>query len=105
MLAPNSSWLPEAIRMLGRPADTAAGLVTGFVSPSAWGAEVIRRHVPDMPVSVYRHGISPAVFRPTAPQRGTGDAFRVLHMTSTAFERKGIRAGRDIRDLAYRRVG
>lgn len=78
----NSTWLPiDLIRYMEEH-------VTGFVAPSAWGADVLRRYT-DMDVTVYRHGVGTSPV-PSAWPRARGP-FSVLHMSSSAGERKGTR--------------
>jgi hypothetical protein len=92
MIAPNSNVIPPSIIRDVISADAE------FVSPSEWGASVIRRtlEVSVMPeerpaVSVLRHGVGKA-FNPvmlTPPSRIDPQApFLALHITSTAGSRK-----------------
>lgn len=85
VVAPNSSWLPKAVVELSKRAIIA--------SPSEWGANVLRRHVPDDRVCVYRHGVDawlkPSAEHHEALERSYPERFRVLHMTSSAGQRKG----------------
>lgn len=102
MLAPNSTWLPaEVIRVV-------LDSVTGFLTPSAWARSVLLEHLKqhpkgNVPVYVWPHGVSRA-FRASEEKYNErvaaydggqrfarcGDGqFRVVHLTSTAFERKG----------------
>jgi glycosyltransferase involved in cell wall biosynthesis len=83
MIATNSSWLPEVMM------DRAAKICTGFVAPSAWAASVIERYSCGRPVYVYPHGVDER-FRPGA-SRAPLQGFRVLHLASTHFERKGTK--------------
>lgn len=86
LLAPNSSWVPRSIV-------EAVGDRFRMVSPSEWGAKVLRKHF-DVPVSVYRHGVS-GDFRPMSDLHDKLDAdyrtgrWRVLHLTSSQGQRKG----------------
>lgn len=91
MLAPNSDRIPaNMVKWL-------PDYITGLLSPSAWGAEVLRRHF-DLPVKVCPHGVGEH-FRPELRDRafeyrrkmGAGYRYAVLHMTSTNAERKGTR--------------
>lgn len=88
MLAPNSSWLPQNIF-----SSKFEDVLTGFVSPSKWGADVIRAHT-SLPVEVLRHGVSEA-FHADPFLRGRALAsyregqFHVAHFASTTMQRKG----------------
>lgn len=85
MVAPNSTWLPGGL------VDAIAKYATGVVSPSNWGAYVLRQHT-TAPISVFRHGVSDApFFDEPATERPVGypDEFHVLHLSSSGFERKG----------------
>lgn len=84
LIAPNSSWLPDMVHR------TLPMLCTGYLSPSAWGAEILRRHAPaGFPVGVWRHGIDGAYAPTDGYPIGGSDDFRVLHLSSTALQRKG----------------
>lgn len=93
VVAPNSTWLPrQLIEEVSRHAH--------FVSPSHWGAGVIETqcHMHDYAaaadVSVWKHGVDPG-FRPierladAAREVFRNGGFRVLHLSSSALERKG----------------
>jgi len=87
MLAPNSSWLPRDVLFeLER-----VQAVTGYLSPSNWGVEQVRRYT-DLPVRCFPHGVDtehlPLVDEeyPPPPPKGS---FRVLHLSSTHLDRKG----------------
>jgi len=94
LVPPNSTWLPvEGLRYLAKK-----GAV--ILSPSKWGAEMIRdvaqREGLDVKVSVWRHGVS-ADMKPSESayrdrlaeyQRG---GFRCLHLASEFSQRKGTR--------------
>lgn len=98
LLPPNSNWVPRAL--LGRTWPH----VTGYLSPSAWGASVLRTEAEKFgrplgetrEVEVWQHGIAPE-FQPdrsmeiAARARYFGGQFHVLHMASTERERKGTR--------------
>lgn len=83
MLAPNSDQLPSNMVKWLPP------YLTGLLSPSAWGAEVLRRFF-SLPVKVCPHGVGEA-FRPAPAPARAPDAYSVLHMTSTNAQRKGTR--------------
>lgn len=89
MVAPNSSWLPrDLIRWMEQH-------VTGFLSPSRWGAEVLRRYTA-LPVAVWQHGVGREfsvdedTSRRTVTTFQAGD-FLVGHLSSSTGERKGTR--------------
>lgn len=97
MLLPmNSSACPESMLRLTEPLsgrDRHAPLVTGWLTPSRWSAEQLRR-LTQAPVTVWRHGVG-ASFAPDdgrldelRQSRADGE-FSVLHMTSTPRQRKG----------------
>lgn len=98
LLPPNSTWVPRPILARAWPH------VTGFLSPSAWGAMVLRTEVEKFgrplgetrKVEVWQHGVDGAFCRDRAVEQRTRTQyfegqFRVLHMTSTDRERKGTR--------------
>lgn len=94
MVAPNSTWVPVA--MTAELARQGAEVV----SPSAWGGTVLERAFAaigyEKQVRVYRHGVDPAFAR-SEEQEARLDAwyddehFRVLHLSSSTFQRKGTR--------------
>lgn len=89
LLPANSTWVPEGlVRSLEK-------VVTGFLAPSAWAANVLRGYT-KLPVTVWRHGVLPT-FRPDALDQfalvkdyANGE-FRVGHLASTHMQRKGTR--------------
>jgi hypothetical protein len=89
MLAPNSDRIPEEM------ARWLPDYVTGMLAPSSWAARVLRAFF-DLPVEVCPHGVAPA-FRPQLAERKIAydeydrGFFGVVHLTSTAGERKGTR--------------
>lgn len=96
LVAPNSDKIPaEMLEWFPRELD-------GILSPSEWGAEVVRRelrrvHWADpLPVVVCPHGVGPEM-RPSWPDHDKlveayeKGEFRVLHMTSTLAERKSTK--------------
>lgn len=99
LLAPNADPLPRGLAASLTKTGPGAprGLVSGLLTPSAWGASVLRREFPGMPVVVAPHGINPDVHCPkdnideltTAYDAGV---FRVVHLTSTDSDRKGTKA-------------
>jgi len=87
MLAPNSSWLPEGLMRAARE------VCTEILTPSRWGSVQLAcsmRPGFKAPVTVVPHGILPG-FEGADSDGGAG-RFRILHMTSSAFERKGTEA-------------
>lgn len=90
MLAPNSDRIPEAM------AKWLPKYITGLLSPSEWGAGVLTRFFPDLPVVVCPHGVHPAFeffpeHRAYALDAYRKGEFQVVHITSTNAERKGTR--------------
>jgi glycosyltransferase involved in cell wall biosynthesis len=90
LLPPNSSYVPE-----GGLLDNKNDCVTGLISPSQWGATVLRAHT-GLPVTVWPHGVDSG-FKPDAQATETvrreyeAGRFEALHMASTGAERKGTR--------------
>ncbi len=82
MVAANSTWLPAVVM------ERAAKLLTGFIAPSHWSAEIIRNYV-DIPVYVYQHGVDDE-FYPRA-RKPDGEPYAALHLASTHLERKGTK--------------
>ncbi len=106
MLAPNSEGIPpHFVDMLGDnflsfQDGKKVPFVDGFLAPSAWAQKVLQRVYPSRPVVLCPHGVSKH-FKVHEQVRNNvraafekdGD-FRVLHMTSTLFqkhERKGTK--------------
>jgi hypothetical protein len=98
LLPPNSTWIPRAL--LGRTWPH----VTGYLSPSAWGASVLRTEIEKFggplgetrAVEVWQHGVADEFQPDRAMQdrlraRYFDGQFHALHMTSTERERKGTR--------------
>ena len=89
LLPPNSSYVPQDLL------DNKNDCVTGLISPSEWGATVLRAHT-GLPVTVWPHGVDPA-FKPNpkaaeaARREYEMGRFEALHMASTSAERKGTR--------------
>lgn len=89
MLAPNSSWLPESLF------ESLGPYINGFLSPSTWGADVIRGYT-SLPVEVCPHGVS-YNFVPNDKVRDEvrrsykDGIFYLVHLASTTMERKGTR--------------
>jgi len=90
MLAPNSNALPRAVmRMLG-------DVCTEILTPSAWGAKVIRKYT-TLPVRVVPHGVFPAFVVHPVQRAQTAAAyaagmFIVGHFATGERERKGTRS-------------
>lgn len=87
LIAPNSTWIPDGI------VDAVAGRFH-LVSPSEWGAAVLRRYFADSQVTVWQHGVLDG-FRIIARYHDDlvsdyrSGLFRVLHLTSSERQRKG----------------
>lgn len=85
MVAANSSWLPAALM------EQAAKFLTGFLAPSYWSADIIRKYV-DKPVYVYQHGVEDGFWPQQDARADTPPTpYRVLHMASTHMQRKGTK--------------
>ncbi len=88
LLAPNSEGIPPFLR---EPLSAA----TGFLAPSSWAADVLRREFPSHRVLVAPHGVHPDVHMPSEEDREartkeySAGTFRVAHFTSTLGQRKG----------------
>lgn len=88
LLAPNSEGIPPFLK---QPLSAA----TGFLAPSAWAADVLRREFPSHRVLVAPHGVHPEVHLSSAEdhaervQEYRKGRFGVLHFTSTLGQRKG----------------
>ncbi len=100
LLAPNGETLPFGFMgNLRKPSKVLPrGMLTGgLLAPSGWAASVLRRYIPDygLPVIVAPHGVMPEVHRTDSVMRLNvrleyrGEAFNVLHMTSSETDRKG----------------
>jgi glycosyltransferase involved in cell wall biosynthesis len=89
LLPANSSYMPKNL------IERLEKLVTGFLAPSTWAAEVLRLYT-KLPVEIWRHGVSPA-FAPVRKELEAREkefidgTFRVAHLSSTSRERKGTR--------------
>lgn len=86
MVAPNSSRVPSQIFVWAKSGKAE------LLSPSAWGVNTIRAQEPDVTVSLLPHGVPSAwaTLPLLARERRTDglDPWRVLHVTSTASDRK-----------------
>lgn len=98
MLAPNSETLaPGFVRRFGDEIESVGRVYHGLLTPSAWGAGVLRKHFPDMPVIVCPHGIMPEIHKPEPELRQSmrgfyaQGEFRLMHMTSGRSRRKGTK--------------
>lgn len=104
MLAPNSTWMPKAMMRSLEDTET----ITGYLAPSKWGAEVLRKYT-SKPVMVYRHGISAdALHKLSSAEEKMllsccKTSFTALHLASTGMERKGTRQLVEAWALAVRR--
>lgn len=91
LLAPNSDKIP------GELCKAIREMLTGILAPSRWALDVLERALPGFPVVLCPHGVMPE-HRLDADKRATALAefqqgrFDVLHMTSSASDRKGTRA-------------
>jgi glycosyltransferase involved in cell wall biosynthesis len=100
LLAPNSESVPGAfVTAITQPSRILPkGLLSGgLLTPSEWGAKILRAAFPKKRVIVAPHGLTPGVHEvsPVARQATRKDfeqgLFNVLHMTSTETDRKGTR--------------
>lgn len=106
VLAPNSYGIPpmlkrqllDTIVSVDRSTGVAQKerpLITGFLAPSAWAAEVLRAEFPSHRVVVSPHGVHPEVHLAAAEDQETrrkeyrAGIFTVAHLTSTLGQRKG----------------
>lgn len=89
LLPPNSTWMPEEL-VERLELDQA---VTGYIAPSQWAEDVMRTYT-KLPVLRWAHGVHEG-FQASEEDRYArwsefaSDRFRVLHMTSSRFGRKG----------------
>lgn len=91
MVAPNSTRIPPAlVKQLAR--------VTHVMAPSLWAARVLADELPrygvPLPIEVVPHGVGPEMRRYPALRQAAVEAVRrehflVLHMSTTARQRKG----------------
>ena len=84
MIASNSSWLPRNLM------DRSGEFVTGYVGPSKFSIDVIRKHADrEKKLYLYLHGVDSSFF----PLPGTRkhEGWSVLHLASTHMQRKGTR--------------
>lgn len=86
LLAPNSSWLPDGIVKIEK-------YLTGFVSPSSWGVDVIKTKA-SLPVELLRHGVSDLFSvrheqRKVAIEAYKARRWNLVHLASTIMQRKG----------------
>lgn len=90
LVAPNSNGLPARVveHLRGRG-------VCGIAVPSKWAMDTLRGAFGSEMMVLAPHGITPGIHVPTedhsALQALYPDEFRVLHVTSTDFSRKGTR--------------
>ena len=98
MLAPNSNGVPPKLRdELSKDTNSPSKgrrvpVVDGFLAPSSWAQEVLKREFPNHPVRLCRHGVISA-FRcqPELWERREQLPFRALHVTSSKLSRKCTR--------------
>lgn len=88
MLAPNSTWLPDDVL-----ANLEQGAIHGYLAPSRWARDVIRRRR-EQPVVLFHHGVrmpnpqsTPMAWSRSEP--GGGGVFDLVHFSSSFLERKG----------------
>lgn len=89
LLPANSSWMPQKL------VDGMSESLTGFIAPSVWAAEVLRKHTQRL-VTVWQHGVHHGFLPSFMSYLAQAEFFEkghfhVLHMTSTNRERKGTR--------------
>lgn len=91
LVAPNSCGLPpvvvEFLRRRG---------LSGLLAPSPWARGVLSDVFRGMRVELAPHGVTPGLHGPGEDASGSAavgypDSFRVLHVTSSGFSRKGTR--------------
>jgi glycosyltransferase involved in cell wall biosynthesis len=97
MLVPmNSSYCPPNICSWTEPVNDEPGavsLLTGLLTPSAWSMEQLAPYT-DAPVTIWRHGVGhdfaprDDYYEQHVERRDRG-TFKVLHLASTARQRKG----------------
>jgi len=92
MLAPNSEGIPPSFvrqlkDMVKLPGGEKVPTLTGFLAPSRWAEGVLQREFPDHPVILCPHGVLPVFQVHEGSKRG--DAFRLLHVSSSRLSRKG----------------
>jgi glycosyltransferase involved in cell wall biosynthesis len=98
LLAPNGETLPDGFaKALTTPSEICPnGLLDGgLLTPSTWGARVLKRYFPDHEIVVAPHGVMPDVHYVREKQRDRARTdyddgrFYCLHMASGETERKG----------------
>lgn len=98
MLAPNGETMPEGfVTAMTEPTEVCpAGLLDGgILTPSVWGAAVLRRYFPKHEVIVARHGVMPEIHYVREAQRARTrrqydeGLFYAVHFVSGETERKG----------------
>ncbi len=84
MVAANSTWLPKGMmQFLDRVA-------TAYLAPTYWAASIIQKYT-NLPVYVWKHGISDLFFYSKEEDNAKIEEFSILHLTSTEKQRKGTR--------------
>lgn len=114
LLAPNSEGLPHGfVSALQAPsAVLPEGMLTGgLLTPSEWGAKILRAAFPEKKIFVAPHGVTSGVHwmlkgsRDLTRRDYKHGLFNVLHMSSTEAERKGtkplLRAWADLKAAKY----
>lgn len=96
VLAPNSNGIPPAVKMFLTEQFMDRPRLDGFLAPSEWAADVLRREFPEHDVLVAPHGVSREfrygqnrAMRESLCGMYNHGRFFVIHITSTASDRKG----------------
>lgn len=88
MLAPNSEGIPPQLRQQLVQIVDGTPLVTGFLAPSTWAQEVLKREFPEHEVKLCQHGVLPTFYPVENSQHSSKT---VLHVTSTETSRKSTK--------------
>lgn len=95
MLAPNSEGVPPALKKQLGEAWGSRPTVDGFLAPSSWARDVLKREFPNHPVELCAHGVLPAfaVDEPLRKKRlqELGSTIHAAHFTSSRLDRKQTR--------------
>lgn len=84
MVAPNSDTVGTRVKHLLADVPNVV-----LLAPSPWAMQVLKKAFPKTGIMCVPHGIDPGFSRWENLPEEQDDAFRVLHMSSTIFERKG----------------
>jgi len=82
MVAPNSDMVPEFVR------DIAERYDIGIMSPSVYGLKSMRNQL-GVQCTLFPHGVRREFLKTSSVDRAGKSRFRVLHVTSSASQRKG----------------